>query len=224
MKLPEFDFRFVELFYELYALEQYMDSVESQLPDLIKKEEEKAYGRLRQEGYENDPFERQYIQQQLYDLIEEVLPRYFFSPILVTLWAIFESAITEIAKEVKDQQNQVIKLNDINGDLLERANKYFNHIIKISIKTRDSSWQHLRMFYILRNAIAHANGRLDNIKSEEDIRKIKKWSNDNIGIDNVNGNLIFSSEFVRKTYSVVFKVIKDLTNQVTTQYPKPINW
>ena len=79
------------------------------------------------------------------------------------------------------------------------------------------------MFYILRNAIAHANGRLDNIKSEKDIKKIKKWSNDNIGIDNVNGNLIFSSEFVRKTYSVVSKVIKDLTNQVTTQYPKPIN-
>ena len=224
MEIGPFDIRFVELFHELYALEQYMDSVESQLPDLIKKEEENAYSRLRQKGYENDSFERDQIRQQLYALIEEVLPRYFFSSILVTLWAIFESGIIEIAKEVKDQQNQVVKLNDIKGNLLERANKYFNHIIKIPIETGDSAWQYLRMFYLLRNAIAHANGRLENIKSEKDVRKIKKWSNDNIGIDNVNGNLIFSSEFVRKTFSVVFKVIKDLTNQVTTQYPKPINW
>lgn len=223
-EIGPFDFRFVELFHELYALEQYMDSVESQLPDLIKKEEKNAFSRLRQKGYENDPFERDQIQQQLYDLVEEVLPRYFFSSILVTLWAIFESAIIEIAKEVKDQQNQVIKLNDFSGNFLERANKYFNHIIKIPIEIEDSALQHLRMFYTLRNAIAHANGRLDNIKNEKDIKKIKKWSNENIGIYNVNGNLIFSSKFVRKTFLVVFKVIKDLTNQVTSQYPKPVKW
>ena len=43
MAVGSFDFRFVELFCELYALEQYMVSIESQLPDIFTREEEKAY-------------------------------------------------------------------------------------------------------------------------------------------------------------------------------------
>ena len=102
------DFRFTEVFYELSALEQYMDSLESQLPDLIKSEEQKVYAGLREKGYENDDIERQIAQQDLYEFIENILPRYFFRQILVTLWAIFETAIIEIAKEIKDQEKQGI--------------------------------------------------------------------------------------------------------------------
>jgi len=54
MRIGPFDLRFVEIFHELYALEQFMDSIESQLPDLIKKEEEKAYENLRRKKCEND--------------------------------------------------------------------------------------------------------------------------------------------------------------------------
>jgi hypothetical protein len=222
-KLPDFDFRFVELYHELYALEEYMKSVKSQMPDLIQKEEKKAYDSLREKGYENDPIERQQVQQQLYQLIEEVLPRYFLGPILITLWAIFESAVSEIAKEVKDQQAHMLSISDINGDFLERTNKYFNHIQQLTINTRNNSWQHLRMLYVLRNALAHANGRLDNIKSEKDKSKIKQWAKKGIGIDHINGSLMFTVEFVKDTYSIVFKVIKNLTNQVTTKYPKQKN-
>lgn len=224
MGLQSFDFRFVELFHELYALEDFIASVESQLPDLIKREEEKAFDMLKEKGYENNPIERNQIEQQLYELIEETLPRYFWGPLLVTLWAIFESGLIEIAREVKDQQNQLIKLNDIRGNALERSDKYFNHILKLNLNTEDESWEHLKMFCVLRNALAHANGRVDNLTNEKDINKINKWSKDGIGISQTNGVLVFTSEFVKKTFSIVFEVIKDLTDQVTTKYPEPINW
>lgn len=224
MEIPAFDFRFVELFHELYALEDYIDSVESQLPDLIKKEEEKAYNMLNEKGYGNDPIERNQVEQQLYELIEEVLPRYFWGPLLVTLWAIFELGLVEIAREVKDQQNQTIKLNDLRGNVLERSDKYFNHILRLNLNTEDESWAHLQMFCVLRNALTHANGRIDNLKGEKERDKINKWSKDNIGISQTNGVLVFTPEFVKKTYSIVFEVIKNLTDQVTTKYPKPINW
>jgi hypothetical protein len=224
MKLSEIDFRFVELYHELYALKEYMDSVEAQLPDLIKKEEEKAYWTLRENGYENDSIEAHDIQQRLYNLVDEVLPRYFWGPILVTLWAIFESAIIEIAKEIKDQQKQKIGLSDINGDFLERTNKYFNHILKIQINTRDSLWQHLKIFYIIRNALAHANGRLENIKSKKDKMKIKKWADQDKRINTINGVLQFTPKFIKEAYSIIFKIINELTSQVKNKYPKPINW
>jgi hypothetical protein len=149
----------------------------------------------------------------------DAVPKYFWSAILASLWAIFESAITEIAEEVKKQRKQVIKLNDINGDFLERTNKYFNHIITTPLSTENSSWEHLRKFYTLRNAIVHANGQVANIKNEKKIDKIKTWANENIGIRIVDGNLIFTPEFVRKTHSVVFEVIKNLTKHVMAKYP-----
>jgi hypothetical protein len=223
MTVGPFDLRFVVLFNELYALEKYMDSIESQLADLSKKEEEKAYDMLRQKGYENDEIERHQIHQELYELIKEVLPRYFLSSILVTLWAIFESAINEIAKEVRDQQSQPIKLRDINGDFLKRTKKYFNHIIKIPLNTGGSSWQHLQMFCVLRNAIVHANGRFENLKHEKDINNIKKWSKDKIGIQEINGILLFSSDFVKETYVIVFEMLSDLTEIVKIKYPEPIH-
>jgi hypothetical protein len=224
VEIPAFDFRFVELFHELYALEDFISSVESQLPDLIKREEEKAINMLKEKGYENDSIERNEVEQRLYELIEEVLPRYFRSPLLVTLWAILESGLIEIAREVKDQQDQPIKLNDIRGDVLERSDKYFNHVLKLNLNTEDESWKHLQMFCVLRNALAHANGRVDSIKNEKERDKIRIWTKDDIGISETRGVLVFTSEFVRKTYRIVFEVIKNLTDQVTTEYPKPIHW
>ena len=222
MELGSFDFRFIEIFHELYALENYINSIESQLPDLIKKEEEKAYENIRKKQCENDPIEWQQMQQELYALIENVLPRYFRNPIIVTLWAIFESAIIEIAKEVKDQKKLQISLNDINGDFLEKTNKYFNHILKISIDTQGSSWQHLRKFYLLRNAIAHGNGRLDNIKNTKDRNKIIQWENENIGITTMDRNLICSPNFIRRTYAVVSEILENMTERVQSKYPMPM--
>ena len=119
MQVGPYDLRFVEIFHELYALEDYINSIESQLPDLIEKEKEKAY----QNMPENDSIEWHQGEQSLYELIEDVIPRYFRNPIVVTLWAIFESAIIEIAKEIKDQLSLPITLDDITGDFLERTKR-----------------------------------------------------------------------------------------------------
>ena len=220
MKVGPYDFRFVEIFHELYALEDYINSIESQLPDLIEKEKEKAY----QSRPEYDPIEWQQKEQALYALIEDVLPRYFRNPIIVTLWAIFESAIIEIAKEIKDQQSLPITLDDIRGDFLERTNKYFNHIIKFSMDARGSSWQHFRKFYLLRNAIAHGNGRLDNIKNPENRKTILEWENENTEITTAGGNIVCSPDFIKKTYSVVFEFLQNITERVKEEYPQPKNW
>jgi len=219
MKVGPYDLRFVEIFHELYALEDYINSIESQLPDLIEKEKEKAY----QNRPENDPIEWQQKEQELYELIEDVLPRYFRNPIVVTLWAIFESAIIEIAKEIKDQQGLPIELDDIRGDFLERTNKYFNHIIKFSIDVHGSSWQQFRKFYLVRNAIAHGNGRLDNIKNREDLKTKLGLEKENTEIATEDGNIVCSPNFIRKTYSVVLDFLSNITERVKNEYPQSKN-
>jgi hypothetical protein len=214
MENPPDDTRFLDLFYELYALEELIAIFESQLTDLIGKEEEKLSNSFKKkETFEIFRF---------YTLIQRTLPRYYWGQVLLTLWAIFESGLIEIAKEVKDQQNQIIKLNDIRGNVLERSNKYFNHIVKTPINTKDESWRHLKMFCVLRNVLAHTNGRVENLVNEKDINKIKIWAKDDIGVALTSGVLEFTSDFVKKTYSVVFRVTKDLADLVITKYPEPI--
>lgn len=223
MEIGPFDLRFVEFFHELYALKDYIDSIESQLPDLIRKEKEKAHEKLSKMNCQDDPFEYQAIEQETYELVEDVLPRYFRNPIIVTLWAIFESAIIEIAKEVKDQRNLPIVIKDINGDFLERTNKYFNHIIEIPLDTCGNSWQQLRKLYLLRNAIAHCNGRLENINSACDRKKIVQWESENIGISTMNGNVLCSPDFIRVSHKIVLEFLTNITEIVRSKYPNPKN-
>ena len=220
MEVGPFDLRFVEIFHELYALEDFINTIELQLPKLIEKEKEKAH----QNRPKNDPFESQQRENELYELIEDVLPRYFRNPIVVTLWAIFESAIIEIAKEIKDQINTAIKLDDIKGNFLKRTNKYFNHIIKFPIDVEGNSWEQLCNFYILRNAIAHGNGRLDNIKNPNDRKAILKWEEETSDIHTLGGNIVCSPEFIKQTYSVVFKFLQEITDELKSKYPQPKNW
>jgi len=220
MKSGPYDLRFAEMFYELYALEDYIDSIESQLPVLIEKEKEKAY----QNMPEYDSIEWHQREQSLYALIEDVIPRYFRNPIVVTLWAIFESAIIEIAKEIKDQQGLPITLDDITGDFLERTNKYFNHIIKFPIDVRGSSWQHFRKFYLLRNAFAHANGRLDNIKNQDKLKNILGLDKENAEVMITDVNIICSPNFIKNTLRVVLDFLRNITEKVKEEYPRPKSW
>ena len=220
MKSGPYDLRFAEMFYELYALEDYIDSIESQLPVLIEKEKEKTY----QNMPEYDSIEWHQREQSLCALIEDVIPRYFRNPIVVTLWAIFESAIIEIAKEIKDQQGLPITLDDITGDFLERTNKYFNHIIKFPIDVRGSSWQHFRKFYLLRNAFAHANGRLDNIKNQDKLKNILGLDKENAEVMITDGNIICSPNFIKNTLCVVLDFLRNITEKVKEEYPRPKSW
>lgn len=220
MKSGPYDLRFAEMFYELYALEDYIDSIESQLPVLIEKEKEKAY----QNMPEYDSIEWHQREQSLYALIEDVIPRYFRNPIVVTLWAIFESAIIEIAKEIKDQQGLPITLDDITGDFLERTNKYFNHIIKFPIDVRGSSWQHFRKFYLLRNAFAHGNGRLDNIKNQDKLKYKLGLDKENAEVMITDGNIICSPNFIKNTLRVVLDFLRNITEKVKEEYPRPKSW
>jgi hypothetical protein len=223
MVLIDFDFRFIEISHELYAIRRYIDSIDQQLPDLIQEEEKRAYERLKQTGYENDEAESQIMNQESYELIEVTLPKYFLGSTLVTIWAIFESGISEIAAEIKSRKNLGIGLSDINGDVIDRVNKYFNHILDLPIETRSKAWQQLRMLYVLRNAIAHANGRLENVKSRDDIKKIENWAKSDIGIQTVSGNILFTTDFVKKTHSIIFDFLDDLIKKVKKQYPKSAN-
>jgi len=87
-------------------------------------------------------------------------PKVFPWTFLVALYAVYESAVTEIARLIQVGQSQYISLNDIKGEFLDRAKKYYKHILQFELYSKEKEWPRIKMLSELRNAFAHANGRL----------------------------------------------------------------
>lgn len=211
------DFRFVEIDYELWALGEYLDMLEQQLPVLRNQAREQTYAQLRDEEVEADDPEVDFAFQELDELVERVLPRFFRNPFLVTLWAIYESAIIGIADYLKEQQGQALGIQDIRGGFLDRARKYFDYVLELPLCTDAQVWQRLRMMMVLRNAIAHGNGRIAAINKGSQ-KKIESWAQGNIDISIPHGNLTISEHFLRETYTIVNESLNDLLHRVRSMH------
>lgn len=202
------------MLYELNAMERYIASFEGQLPSIVKQEEEKAFARIREERIHADDGEADLIRQELYDLTENVLPRFFRNAILVTLWSIFESAVIDIAKELQSEQNKAIGIDDIKGDFLERTKKYFHHVLNFPLNVSGKEWQRINMLRVIRNAIAHCNGRVENLAKDKDPKDLQRWEKQNVGLTIEAGNLMFSKNFVQETYDCINSFLAHLIADV----------
>jgi hypothetical protein len=145
------DFRFAAIESELYVIREWSEAVERQLPLTIKSET----ARLEAELSGADEYERHEIEQWILQFTEEVLPRFFRGPILVALWAIFESAICEIAEDLGKQGGHELGIEDLRGgNVLERAKKYYELVLHFPLMAASSNEEPIRMFLSVRNAIA----------------------------------------------------------------------
>jgi hypothetical protein len=73
----------------------------------------------------------------------------------------------------------------------------------------------LEKLLVLRNAIVHANGRLDTVKKDSR-QKIETWQSQNIGIFTDNNYLMFSAAFVEEMLTVVDNTLHDLVERAKT--------
>jgi len=188
--------------------------LEQQLQILIKQEHAQANARLSEIQKNFDEVEWQMVHQELNELVDELLPRFFRCPFLVMLWATYESGVIHISKYIQNKKGLSLSIGDIKGaSFLKKANKYFQHVIKFSLFTDKKTEDRLDMLRILRNTTAHCNGRIKAIKNPKDINKIKTWEKGNFGISTISDNLVFTEIFLRQTYSLVRESLDDLINR-----------
>jgi len=214
------DFRFVEIEYELWALGEYLNALEQQLPAIAEEKRTQTFARLQAEKSDWDDPETELAFRELDEIAESVLPRFLRGPFLVTLWALYESAITEIAGYLKQQQKKALGLQDIRDGFLDRARKYFDHILAFPLCADDRTWERLQMLMILRNALAHANGRIEAVK-EKSRSKIEEYTKMRVGVAVENGNLSFTEAFVRETYALVHESLINLIERVRSAHQTP---
>lgn len=206
--IPSIDFRFFEIGHELGSLQDYFRTTERQLPLLAEHAQEQLFEELA------DEYNSREVSSFAHRFAEDVLPRCFRSPILVSLWAIYESGTTDIANYLRERGNHALKLQDISGrNELDRKRKYFEHILKFQLISDGRAQEYIEMLLVLRNSIAHGNGREEFVK-ENNWNKIKSWERRVKGISTDYGYLTFSEAFVGEMLNIVGNSLGDLIERV----------
>jgi len=151
-------------------------------------------------------------QQELDYLIEVALPRIFRGPFLLSLYAVYESAVTEIAALIQKKKAIKMSINDLKGDFLEKANKYFSDVLQFPLFLGNEAWQKINMLFVIRNAIAHTNGRIEMLNKSAR-QKIANWENQKRGISSTSGYLVVEEQFLKDTLKIVSNSLSDLINR-----------
>lgn len=155
-----------------------------------------------------------HFEHQNYDYrVEFLLPRFFRGPFLVSLYAVYEASVTEIAHLLQKGQGKAISIDDLRGDdFLDRAKKYYKHILTFELCADNSAWQQIKMLSEVRNAIAHTNGRIEMLRGRAK-EKILDWEKKRIGIDTNWGYIVVDRAFVERTVSKVQSSLEDLVQR-----------
>ncbi|MEN6474633.1 MAG: hypothetical protein ABFD81_11515 [Syntrophaceae bacterium] len=207
------DTRLLDVSMEIHALEEYLKTMEKQVDHIISSEKLILDNAIQNQNITPNEPEWDLAHQNYSHRVEFLLPRFFRGPFLVSLYAVYEASVTEIARLLQKSLGRAISIGDLRGDdFLDRAKKYYWHILNFDLCTDDSAWQQVKILAEVRNAIAHTNGRIDMLR-EPAKKIILNWEKKRIGIDTQLGYMVFDRAFVEKTFSKVRSCLEDLTQR-----------
>ena len=201
-------FRLIGISSDLDILKAHLEHIEEQEKQLrlsaedIRNDLLKDRSSLNQDDREAH---RQFAQGVYDEYVEFRLPRIFHNPFLVSLYAVYESAVIEIAKLTQERKG--VKVSSMS---IVDAKKCCRDTLKFNLTKNSQSLERLTE---LRNAIAHANGHLELVR-EKKRNKIKKWIKQDIGIEDDYGDIIVSGAFVREAVEIVKGELENLIERL----------
>ena len=203
------DLRFADIEYELWTLGEFLETLEKQLPTLVSLERWHRGGETERQDNDEEP---NYAQLAAEDLFENVIPTLFRNPFVVCLWAAYESAVTGVARYLKETLGSQLSLSMLRGGFLDRAHTYFKAVLKVPLWSDTEEKDGLRALATVRNAIAHCNGVLESM-SQEDRKKVRDVMRKDRGVLEKVGRVVVSGDFLRDTYQLVDRAVRGLLNR-----------
>ena len=204
------DLRLLEVPFELDTLEEHLSMIEEQMDRSSESAKLMVNDVIKEQNLTPCAAEWNLIWQWHFDHVDIVLPRILRYSFLVSLYAVYESTVTEVADLMRKRVGQKISLYDIRGsDFARRADKYYNHILQFQLSRDSQIWERVIVLSGLRNAIAHTNGRMDRLNKRARER-IRKWETKLTGIECDTGYVIVSEDFLKETFTLVKGDLEDL--------------
>jgi len=206
------DLRFLDISLELMILEEYLDILDSQLADLIKRERDKIWRDV--DPSLKDDEEAALFRQHYLD--EGISLRFLTAAALVGTWAEYEAGVTRLAGYLAQARGLKIQITHLKGAFLEAAQRYFDEALRFPLHASGTDWDRLKDLGTVRHALAHANGRLDDIELGKR-RRIEELAKRDGNLIVREGYLIVSRKYTRDALGYVKTLLEDLSSRVQTE-------
>ncbi len=205
----DFDFRLFEISSELFALQQQLATIETQICNITEAAHNRLDDIMRDrrtcvEGPEVNEAIEEYVHHT-----EFMIPRFLRNPYLVSLYAVYESGVTEVATLVQKKKGQQIAMSDIKGAFLERANKYYSNVLGFELTCDSQTFDRIKILSMVRNAIAHANGRIEMLSGHVG-KNIASLERRGIGLSVHYGYMVLAESLVQDLSVAVSTALEDL--------------
>jgi len=211
--LPDESYSFTWDYLDLWSLEAHVEMLKRELPRVIEEERKRIWEGVRSgdEQAEHDAGDA-----EMY-LDEGDTTRILTGTALIAIWATYESVVNRCARRIQRARKLRLRLRDIKGDtFLDQADKYFDGVLGFKLHIDETTPERLEILYGLRNALAHANGQLEDVKDH--LRpQVTKWVSTLQGLKEFSGNIIVSIEFVERALDIVKKALEDLSTRTEAE-------
>jgi len=210
------DLRYVYVEYELWALESIMAVIEPTIERAASQTESETLTELRERGWIHDDAERQFAYDHINEMREYVLPRLLRGPFVVALWAAFEAALKQVAWILARQLGASAPLASRGPDFLRRARTYFAESFGLVLDDNKARYDRLIDLYVVRNALAHANGLKDGMTEAEWSRLRRVGKRRRAPVDDWHDMLVLPASFVALAYQDVTGSVRELLSKART--------
>ena len=203
------DFRLSGIHYELHYLCENYNRIDEQIKRLTHKAEEDLLNR-----YDED--EEYLAASEFHHDATVVIPRLIRHSFLVSLYAVYEATVREIAEIIREMQSQQKRLEDLGGAFPRNARKYYRDVLFFPLTRDNARWQKVCNLTVLRHVLVHTNGRIDRVRSENDRNKLKRM--EQTGEIDVDGpDLIIVKAALLED---IFVAVKDDLSDLVSRYEK----
>ena len=212
------DFRLLELTVGLAIAKSFLQFIEEEHKRTeLKRETQLHELQYKVETCEGWITEENILWQDWEEQTKFILPRMLHASFLVALFALYETTVTKIAKMVQCRLSIKEGLRDKGGGL-DRMKEYFKGRIPFKLWKCNQNWERLNHLSKLRNAILHANGRLELMSEtlKKDAGTLLKGKGDDKWVYEQYGYILVDRAFLQDT----FIVVKDELQSLKARYLK----
>jgi len=208
----DLDFRLLDISLELSALEQHLELIGQQLSDLERQERLLLNAKHHAEQLTPDDPDWHINHQEYQHRVNFLLPHFFNGPFLISLYAVLESAVTDVADQIQEKKGEKLSIDDLRGSFLNRAKKYYKNVLRFDLYNSQENWQRVQMLADIRHALAHTNGRFE-MMNDGTQEKIRGWVEKGHSISVRSGFLIPEEDFLQETFEMVQAMLSGLTKR-----------
>jgi hypothetical protein len=220
---------FLDIELELEALDYHLNLIEKQINNIQAFDRLSLEKKFEKLGITRDDSDWQIVKREFDNATEYFVPRIFRYPFIISLYAVYESAVIEAANLLQEKRYIQMSINDLKGKeakggFIDKAKRYFEKYLVFPLCPDKKAWERIKFFVKIRHNIAHANGRIENSKEDNKTKgrnKIKeedinRWEKTNIGISEMEGYIVLEDRFLRDTFKLVRESLNDLIKRYRT--------